>query len=283
MVGIIRSVDGPSRRCTVEVAEGSGRRLVSNVIISEALPNAQCTPENGTRVTIAMVDGEWRISSYLNMETASAQERNATTDQRPGDNFLGTWDGARTGVLKGGIAFCQSDESTGFVSSGPTKTANILGKTIAFLNSLYQKTINNNDLRLRIYELLSGPLPVSAKRTKTIDTSTLEDSTDYEGFRNINIRIDKNLASTVTRVGTNVSMEFRALNGVEGGFYVDGLTGDVIMKSGSAELRWSGLTGKIMMNSDGTNPLDGVLNGWCRCQVTGLYHVGGSQRVSAGL
>lgn len=282
MIGIIRSVDGPGRRCSVEVSDATGNRLVPDVYIGEAIPGARCTPETGTRVEISSTGGEWYISKYFSMETDRAQEEGETMDQMPGDTTLGGFGEAKVGTLKGGIAVVMADGTTGVMASKSNGAINVLGKTIALLNNLYQKTIVDSGIKLRIEELISGPLALSAKIKRIIDTLSMEDTTSYEGFKTITIKIDKELVPGAVRVGTDIVIEQTTLSGQEVKLTVDGITGDLVMQAGLGTMRCNALTGVWSINSDGLNPLEGVVTGETLCQWSKLPHCGVSTRVRAG-
>lgn len=280
MFATIRSIDSATR-CTVEVDSGSGRRLVSNVLITAPMPGSNCNPENGQDVEISSSNSGWHIVTYFSSETDRAEQERDHLDLGPGDNVFGGVGKGTVGVLKGGIVVAQADETTGMVASKSTQSMNILGKTMAFLNSMYQKTIVDSDIKLRIEELLSGPLITSARRKKTIDTLEAEEDIAYNGFHKIKIRIDGDPLSLVPPIGTEIDAELTTAAGVKVSFKINGITGDIEIISGLAKAVMKAATGEILLGSDG-NPLHGVVTGETPCSYTGVGHCGVSTKVKAG-
>jgi len=280
MFATIRSVDAQARRCTVEIDSGSGRRLVSNVLLGEAMPGSNCTPENGQQVEIQASGRSWYVANYYSPETERANQEREHLDLNPGDNVFGGVGEGTVGVLKGGIVVAQADETTGLLAS-KNGVANFMGKTMAFLNSLYQKTIVDTDIKLRIEEVISGPLLLSAKIKRIIDTLEAEHKIEYNGFKKIDIKVDGDPLSPVPRVGTEVEASLTAMSGVTVSFKINGTTGDIEIQSGLAKVVMKAVTGEILIGSDG-NPLHGLVTGETICAATGVGHCGVSSKVKAG-
>lgn len=282
MFATIRSVDAATRRCTIELDDGSGRRLIHDVLIGEPMPGSNCTPENGQNVEVSTSNSGWFISRYYGLETDRANQEREHLGIGPGDNVFGGVGNGTVGVLKGGIAIVQADDTTGLIASKATQTVNVLGRTMAFLNGLYQKVIVESIEKLRIDETISGPAVISPRIEKTVDTLLAEESIKYNGFRSIKLRIDGDLISQVPRVGTNIDAEMLSFTGQKISFKIDGVTGDISIESGLASVTMKAATGEILIGSDG-NPLDGLVTGRTPCMALGVNHCGVSTKVKAGI
>ncbi len=282
MLATVRSVDSTSRRCVVEVDDSDGRRLVHDVLIGEPMPGSTCTPENGQEVEISTSNSGWFISKYYGSETDRANQEREHLDIGPGDSVFGGHGNGTVGVLKGGIVVALADDTTGVMASKPTQTVNVLGKTIAFINGLYQKLIVESIDKLHIKETISGPSVLSAKKESTIDTLSAEETIEYKGFRKIKLRFDGEDVSPVPRLGTEIDAELTTFSGVKVKLNINGTTGDVSIEAGLAAATMKAVTGEILLGSDG-NPLDGLVTGRTPCMALGVNHCGVSTKVKAGL
>jgi hypothetical protein len=280
MFGIVQNVDVVNRRCVIEISDASGRRMIRDVLIGEAMPGSSCTPSNGQYVEIGVSDSGWKITNYYVQETDRANRERLASDPGIGDSMFGGAGGAKVGVLEGAIALALADETTGIVAS--KGITNILGKTMAFLNSLYQKTIVDSDIKLRIREVLSGPLAISPRREKVIDTLEMEESTKYNGFKKISIKVDGDPLSLIPAIGTQIECEMTSINLQKVTFKINGATGDIEITSGLARVIMKASTGEILFNTEGL-PTEGIVTFETKCQATGLPHCGASQRVKAAL
>lgn len=109
MFATIRSVNASTRRCTVEVDDSTGRRLVHDVLITEPMPGSNCTPKNGQDVEVSSSNSGWFIERYLNPETDRANQERDHLNVGPGDNVFGGVGNGTVGVLDGGIVVAQAD------------------------------------------------------------------------------------------------------------------------------------------------------------------------------
>lgn len=271
---------------SVKVIGARDEYLQDNIPVMQSSPNATVLPKIGDRCVVSNIGGELICMGYLKKETQEVEEENEARDSRPGDFQIGDQDTGMIGNLQGGMLVMMAN-GTGVMITRDDRIVNIVGDMIGFDTPTVHKTWGNSngsaDIQESIYYALgeisktsingdSGDMDINVQRMKNIKFRINGDVLPVElaalGRQLETFEIEVNTAADKKLIikWDNVLQEFS--------IEVPGST--TITSEGLLRI----LAASMGFNCSGTNPLQGLINGTYKCQMTGMPLASTGQQLS---
>jgi hypothetical protein len=282
--GIVEAVDTVRRTISVRTTTQNGDQILRNV----QLMMGQRIPAELEDV-VAIPDGtSYWVFGRPFRQTQEQQETNAQEGLFPGDEFQGDPEnGPCCGVYGAGMAKCLATPTVGFVASKADMSAHIMGDKLYRESPSFHERIETDPLDGNISaETLWFGAPLYLGLTtiemekRSVDTRTGQYNVELTGWQDVSFKVKRNLVPPQP-IGSNVSVEVETLMGTVA-WTINGTTGELIISGAPVVKINTPVGGKICLNTDGNNWLDGVVTGRTRCPYTGGYHTFCSPQVFAG-
>jgi len=285
LIGTIEALDLARRTISVRVIDSGGDQILRNV----RLKKHQRIPSILEHAIVRQDGSEYYYEGEPYGLTQQDTEDNVQAGAAPGDNFLGNAEeGPACGVYAGGMAKCIASPLAGFIASSVNNSNQIIGDRLYRDAPGYHERIETDphDGNVQLEMLLFGaPLALGGEtqvdmETKRLDTRSGRYDLELKGWQDVNLKVKRSQAP-FQAVGSTVTVEVETLQGPIT-WRVDGTTGELTIEGAPKITIKSAPGGRVCINSDGSNPLDGVVTGKTRCPYTGGYHVSCSREVFAG-
>jgi hypothetical protein len=284
-IGTIEALDLGKRTVSVRVIGRGGDQILRDV----RLKRHQRIPSILEQAVVRSDGPEYYYEGEPYGLTQQEIEDNVQSGAGPGDNFQGDpEEGPASGVYAGGMAKCIANPLTGFIASAPNNTAQIMGDRLYRDTPSYHEKIETDPLdgNVQLETLLFGaPLALGGvaqvdMEKKSLDTRLGLYNLELQGWQSVNLKVKR---STIPPqpAGTMVTVEVETLVGPVS-WSINGITGELVIEGAPKITIKSSPGGKVAINSDAMNPLDGIVTGRTRCPYTGGYHVQCSSEVFAG-
>ena len=279
-IGIVQDVDPVKGTISVRVQGSSGTRNLHRV---RMMKDAKIPPY-GVRV-VCVKDG--RNYYYLGTPeeiTPAAEDERASEEHMPGDDWLGDPDGAHVMVRSGGMISAMVSEVVGFIANKATGIIQLMGKIISADTTYYHKLIRTQGMNTKVDTTIAGSpngIPLSLEMVRAIlDTSNGTLSIDLSAFTDIQARLNINPASGNV-LGANIGIEANTPVG-KATLSFNGQTGNITVSApNTSDIKIEGAR-RVLVNSDGLDPLDRVLTARDKCWKTGAPHWQGSDKFYVG-
>lgn len=275
IIGKVTEVNAANRTCTVIAYGRDDDFVLRDVHIINTITQISSTPQVGDQVVVNSEGGENYLMGSMPDISANANAEREALEMLPGDMCIGTRDQG-IGFFRGGLVFLLSNPATGIMATNENGgIVNILGDSMYMDSSLYHKEILTGQSGVKISEVISGQQTVIESSQ---DSENGEITSEIKGLHKLKIDINQETVSPlIPPIYAEVEVNFKTTTrNIKLTISQDG---DIeIQNIKDLKLKVE----RLGVNSDFTNPLDGLVTGNTQCPYTLGPHVDCSKTIFCG-
>lgn len=260
MIGRIISVDTQNRTATIMAYGPEDDFIISGAHIDSPFPTGTALPMPGDMVKVSQDDREWFIRAYVDQDNEEHNSDMSNEHLAPGDTIIGSRGNGIIGWYRGGMLVFLANSATGIMASDTDGTINILGKNIVLHNAAYTNSIKSDNGSCIIEEKAAG---LAGLKTTDKKVNLLTGNMEYNlsGIAQIKVNINNKITDIS---GPDLDVTIKVPVG-EVKLTINPVTGNVDIKT-PGELKIEAK--HVLLNTDGLDPLDGVVTGKSICPYT---------------